>query len=231
MDVSIIYTILVLIVAVLFPAYAITEGSKVKLYLIENPNKLKLVYTHVLIQQVILVLLIFLAFYFNNDSLDEIGLSFLKQPLNILLLAIASGLFFLVMHLVKFSKANLEKIEKKYSKVFYLIPKNEVEYRYAIALSFGVGIFEEIIYRGFLFWQISLYLPFILALLVTNVIFGLLHLGTGCENAVSTFVLGMIYSGLSIYFDTLWIAILAHILTDLYSVCVGYKLNDLKSEI
>ena len=228
MNTPILYIIMALIVGVFFPIYVIIEGPKVKQYLTQNPDKLNTIYTQVLVQQVILVLLIFAAFYFNGDSIDLIGLTFIKNPMNIAGLLSISSLFFVIMHSIRFSKESLEKIKVQYAKISYLIPKNNEEYRYAIALSFGVGIFEEIIYRGFLYWQISLYLPFAAALILTNVIFGLLHIGTGRENALSTFILGMIYSGLSIYFDSLWIAILAHILTDLYSICIGYKLKELK---
>jgi len=230
MDSSILYLIVTIIIGGIFPVYSIMEGSKVKNYLIDKPDKLIEVYKSTFIYQLILVGLVGLAFYFNSESIDVIGLAFLNNPLDSIFLIAASLLFFWIVHSITPSVKNLKKIKKKYAKIYYLVPKTPGEYKFAIFLSFVAGICEEIIYRGFLFWQLTLYMPFYLAVVITNIIFGLLHWGTGKENAISTFVLGMIYSALSIYFDSLWPAILAHILTDLYSISIGYKLKALSDE-
>ncbi len=229
MSASFIYIIVAIIIGGLFPIYVILEGSKVRKLLQDNPSKLLTVYWNVLICQLLLILIICLAFYLNGDSMDQIGLSFLRNPLNSIYLISIGLLFFWIMHTKTFSKKDLVSIKKKYDKLSYLIPKNLSEYKFAIMLSFMVGICEEIIYRGFLFWQMTLYLPLVLALLITNIVFGLLHWGTGMKNAIAAFVLGMIYSALSIYFDSLWGAILAHILTDVYSVSIGYKIYKLSA--
>ena len=105
------------------------------------------------------------------------------------------------------------------------MPGNKKELQWSIVLSFGVGIMEEIVYRGFLFWQLNMYLPLIPAVILTIIAFGLLHFGTGFKNALSTFGLGMLFSALSIPFDTLWWAILAHIITDIYAMVIGYKVK------
>ena len=224
MNASYLYFLVGAIVGVFLPIYGILAGSKVRELLTNNPKKLISEYRNVMLLQFALVILILLSLYFNEDSIDEIWLAFLWNPLHCIYLIGISLLFFWLMHSISFSNENVEKLRAKYSKVDYLMPKNALEYRFAIVLSFIVGICEEIIYRGFLYWQLTLYLPFLIALLITNLIFGLLHWGTGLENAISTVFLGLIYSALSIYFNSLWPAILAHICTDIYAVSIGYKL-------
>ncbi len=231
MDGSILYLIVMIIVGGIFPVYSVLQGSKAKIYLLDNPDKLTEVYRGVIYYQVILVVLVALSLYFNAESVDVIGLAFLKNPIYSLYLLAFCLLFFWIVHSITPSSKSLETLRKKYAKIYYLIPKTPNEYRSAIFLSFVAGTAEEVIYRGFLFWQLTLFMPFYLSILVTNIIFGLLHWGTGLENVITTFVLGMIYSALSIYFDSLWAAILAHIITDLYSVGLGYKLKAEKNEI
>ena len=55
--------------------------------------------------------------------------------------------------------------------------------------------------------------------------FKLKTVDTVTPHAIYTFLLGMVYSGLSIPFDTLWYAILAHIVTDLYAMTIGYRVK------
>lgn len=225
MDVSYFYLILIFILGILLPIFSFKNGPKAKVLLTENPGKLISVYQQTVAMQVGLALLVFLALYFNNSSIDVIGLTFLKSPVAIASLLFLCFLFFWVLSLKTIAKSDMETLKLKYAEVIYIIPLTKKEFKWSVILSFIVGSLEEILYRGFLFWQLTLYMPIVAALIITNVIFGMLHFGTGIKNAISTFWLGMIYSALSIPFGTLWFAILAHIITDIYAVSIGYRVK------
>jgi membrane protease YdiL (CAAX protease family) len=69
--------------------------------------------------------------------------------------------------------------EKLKDRAEALLPDTLTEQRWFAAVSIGAGINEELIFRGFLFWYCTLWLPHLNSLgcaLVTSLIFGMAHL-------------------------------------------------------
>jgi len=202
---------------------SVIQGPKARNLLLREPDILTGIFKQTLVIQFILTTLVMLSIYGNNYSIDAIGLSFLRN-IGYTLLLIALGFLFLAfVYKRALTSEKLETIYHKHREINYIMPRNKSEYQWAIVLSFGVGFMEEILYRGFLFWQLNMHMPLIVAVLLTNIVFGFLHFGTGKKNAMATFWLGMVFSGLSIPFDTLWFAILAHSVIDIYTITTGYK--------
>ena len=77
------------------------------------------------------------------------------------------------------------------------------------------GLYEEIVFHGFLFREIEKLLPgrnaVLLSFLITNIIFGAYHLQLGYEGAINAFLAGMGYNVVILLNRrNLWYGIIAH---------------------
>ena len=222
MEVHISYLILAALVGVIIPIYSVIGGGqKVREILLESPEMKVMVYQQSIIFQWVMTALILGALAFNGDSVDRIGLVFLRHPLWVigLILAGIAGLW--LFRQVEIPPINIEKFRKRNQGVLYLLPITERDYRWAMALSLTAGICEEIIFRGFLFWQLHQFLPLIPSILIVNVLFALSHFATKMKNVVLAFVFGVVCSATFIWTNSLWLAMLLHMLVDFYSLTRG----------
>ena len=100
-------------------------------------------------------------------------------------------------------------------KLVHFLPRTERDYRYFALLSVTAGIVEEIVYRGFLLWYLSLQLPLWAAVLVSSVIFGVGHSYQGPAAAMRTGLVGLAFAILYVVSGSIWLPILAHAAVDL----------------
>lgn len=225
MDLSPLYIVQAFIVGIIAPIYGLWGGPKARKLLTSQPDMLISVYRSTIITQIVLVSLTVLIFILNKDSMEIIGLAFVRNGWIVGAVVVVPFLFLWLLYQTQIPMEKLEKLRSEYAEVSYLIPRTRIGYIWCIALSFVAGTCEEILYRGFIFWQLNAHMHMVVAILLTNIIFALLHYGTGMKNAISTFGLGLLFSALSIPFETLWPAILAHILVDIYAATIGFKVN------
>ena len=222
------YTIAALIVGVIFPAYAILNGKKARQMLIEQPRTKILVFRQTGLILIVLTIIVIIPFVLNEKSLDHIWLEFLHKPLWVIGLFAISFLALYLFKSLRLSEKAAKKFQKANKDVSFLMPTTKPELSITIALSFIAGICEEIIYRGFLFWHLSEYVPIVVAMLFANLPFALGHLTTtGKKNTFGAFVLAFIFSGAWFLTKSLWLPILLHIIVDLYSMIFAYKANKL----
>lgn len=109
-----------------------------------------------------------------------------------------------------------EKLKQKngLGGVIHFLPQNNRENNYFIGLSFTAGIVEEIVYRGFLFWVLSLYMPMWLVVIVSSAGFGLAHSYQGISGMAKTMAIGLLFATIYLRTGSIWFPILAHILMD-----------------
>lgn len=223
MDHPFIYGALVFLVGIVFPLYGLREGPKIRSLLTARPDDLVQVYRSTIIFLVILAGAVLIAMRICGDAFAEIGF---RLPDPTWLTAGLFLLFFILAALLvslKYSDAFLERTRNAHAEVLYLLPKNPEEYKWSVGASFAAGICEEVLYRGFLFWQLTFWMPVIPAVILTNLAFGVAHFGTGLKNAGGAFLLGLAFSAVSIPFHSLLPAMIAHTLVDLYAATLVYR--------
>jgi len=213
-----------IIVGVLFPIYALLYGGKTHQLLLEQPHKKVEVYRFTIIQLILLAILATLPLMVDQLDPNTIGLGFIAKPLPVMGLFALSFLGLWLLNLVKITPQSAQKISRQNSRVQFLMPTNAREYRTVITVSLVAGICEEIIYRGFLLWFLSNYMPLVPAIILANLPFALAHLtSTGIKNTLGAFVLALIFTGAFLLTKSLWLPILLHILIDLYAATLSYK--------
>ncbi len=105
----------------------------------------------------------------------------------------------------------------------------------ALFVIISAGLCEEIIFRGFLFNRLKLFLgkstkAKYIIVLISSLIFGLPHLYQGLHGAIHATIVGIILGAL--YFknnENLWLLVVTHAVYDLFSIFLIY--NDLESEV
>lgn len=224
MELRISYIILTVLVGFIVPIYSMVSGSgNIREALSEAPELKKSMYVQSVIFQWIMVGLILLSLFFNGDGIENIGLGFLDQPLWVVGLFGGSFLSLWIFDNFDIPRLNLEKFRKRYKDVMFLIPTNQKEHNWAVVLSFTAGICEEIIFRGFTFWQLTQFLPIIPSILIVNLLFTLSHFATKMKNMVFAFLFGIFWSVTFLWTGSLWLAMLMHIIIDLYSLTRGKR--------
>ena len=230
MTTSITYLLLLFILGILLPLNGVISGKRIKEFLSDTPNGRMMFYQQTIIIQFVLAILVFAAMAFNRDSINEIGLSFLRQPFQVVGLLAACFIGWWLLRIYRFDRENLRQEIEKNAAIKFLLPSTDKEYHWSIGTSFAAGISEEIVFRGFLYWQLSQMLSVVPAILFANLIFGLCHYGTGFKNAFLAFGLGLLLSVIFLYLESLCIPMMIHVLTDIYSMTKGKRYFDQNPE-
>ncbi|MEP1097411.1 MAG: CPBP family intramembrane glutamic endopeptidase [Cyclobacteriaceae bacterium] len=219
-----------IIVGVLFPLYAVLTSKKTIEKLEENPEALADVYKGTILALGIITLTVAAAIKIERVPLEVVGLEFIRNPIWILALLISSGIAFFLISKIRIPEDKIESARKSLEGVRHILPKNRREYRWMMATAFVAGIFEEVVFRGFLVWIVGLHVHISIAILGVNILFGVAHATTKLNNAVKAFGLGLFFSMIYYFTGSLWLAMLTHIIVDLYAGTFSYKFSQLETD-
>ena len=217
------HLIVAIIIGLIFPLYAILNGNKTRLLIEKDQEKLGLVFQSTGIILLSLCGLVIVSMVINSSSLQLIGLSFIFNVLYVLALIVVALIGYWAFSKYTITDERTKKLKVDYKDVMFLLPGNQNQYKASLTVSIIAGVCEEIMFRGFLFWQLQQYMPFYAAFVLTNILFALGHAGTKMKNALLTFVLGIVFSTSYVLTDSLWLAIVLHILVDFQAMIIGYK--------
>ena len=124
----------------------------------------------------------------------------------------------------------LENIKKEDDSLADILPSSRNEFLlFTMLVSVSAGICEELIFRWYLYNFIELKTDWIIAVIASSFIFGLWHLYLGWRHVIKTTLVGIFLCGIYLYFESIVIAIIAHILIDIYSGTIAYHSNQASS--
>lgn len=104
-----------------------------------------------------------------------------------------------------------------------LMPKSRSElFMFTFVVSVTAGVCEELIFRWYLLSVIELHSNWIIAAIGSSLVFGLWHVYLGWQHVIKTALIGLVFCGLYLYFESIILVILIHILMDVYSGLVAY---------
>ncbi len=99
-----------------------------------------------------------------------------------------------------------------------LLPDSLEEQRWFVVLSVGAGISEELVFRGFLFYYLSLYIPHVNNLekvLLTSLFFGMAHRYQGWPAVAKTGLASVVLAGLYLLTGSLLLPMVVHAMNDM----------------
>ena len=104
-----------------------------------------------------------------------------------------------------------------------ILPQSYKEYLlFTLLVSVSAGICEELIFRWFLYSYIEIQSDWVIAVICSSFIFGLWHLYLGWKHVIKTALIGVLLCGIYLYFESIVVAIIAHIFMDVYSGTIAY---------
>ena len=103
-----------------------------------------------------------------------------------------------------------------------LIPRNRSELARFYGLAVTAGIVEEALWRGFLIWYFSQFMPLWAAALVSGVGFGLAHAYQGFSNLPRITLIGTVFAALYILSGSLWLPMILHAAVDILQGRLAY---------
>ena len=135
-------------------------------------------------------------------------------------------LIFIGLQIATSKVSTMEKAEsiiKKFKVFYHYLPKTKNEFIwFKNLLSLSAGICEEIIFRLFMFSYLLENTNLVIAFILTNAIFTLTHIGSGKQNLISVFVLGLVFTAIYYFTGNIWLAIILHIAIDINAGILGY---------
>lgn len=217
------YLFVLLLVMVAMPLLAIRSSRTLVHVLRTQPELRSSFYLQGIVVQWLLTALVLLGMWFKQDQWALLGLTLDGAGLWLLVLLVMVILSLLFNRYATLGAAGQARVQKLYHHVAHYLPTNNSQYRWGVLLSLTAGICEEIVYRGFVFWRLSLLMGVLPAMILTNLVFAFVHVATGLKNALWSFVLGMVFSLFYLYTGDLWLSICCHAAIDLLSITLYPK--------
>lgn len=211
------------IVGLIFPLFILLTHKKVKTNINKN-NKYRLFdYKQTILIFWILTFLILINHYADNKPTMNFYPNFSIISIGLTVLILAFALFQYTT--TKVSVEGAIVVKEKLKNAYYYLPKTDNELKWFLFLSVSAGICEEIMFRLFLFEFLKEIVNLIIALVLTNLIFSITHIGSGKNNLISSFILGLLFSMIYFFTENIWMAILLHISIDINAGILGYRIN------
>ncbi len=187
------------------------------------------IYRQTIIQQWCLFILAMLLFFFQGRAwfvLEGSDTVHLGTVIAIVLTVSALALLFFQVRAIRRKTVDeLAELRSQLGVLGGLLPHSREELKSFDLLSATAGIVEEVLWRGFLIWYLSHYVPVVVAALIGSVGFGLAHAYQGFSNVPKIVGVGMVLSALYILSGSLWLSILLHALGDMLQGRLAFEIN------
>lgn len=130
-------------------------------------------------------------------------------------LALMAGFVFSAARMGRLGAAERREVRESLGDLRHFLPQTDRELKGFFALSVTAGVVEELLYRGFVLWALSQWMPLWSAVLVSSVAFGLAHSYQGVGGMLRTGLVGLAFALLFIGSGSIWLPIVFHALFDI----------------
>lgn len=117
----------------------------------------------------------------------------------------------------------LARVFARFGAIVPLLPHTSGERGGFALVSVTAGVCEEILFRGFVMWYVSVWAGPVFAVLISSILFGFGHLYLSPRDAIRTGLVGLLFALVVLAAGSLWPAILIHAAADLLSGDLGYR--------
>jgi hypothetical protein len=134
--------------------------------------------------------------------------------------------------LVSRSESLQERVRERFAVtgLAALVPANRAEMRSFSAMALSAGVWEELLFRGFLIAWFAHWIGPAMAVVAAAVSFGIGHLYQGGAGVAKTTVAGLMAGGLYLLTGSLWIPMILHTAVDLHAGALGYLAGVARTE-
>jgi membrane protease YdiL (CAAX protease family) len=105
------------------------------------------------------------------------------------------------------------------------VPRTPGERRWMMLVVPTTGFCEEILFRGYVMWYLTIWTGPVAAVALSSILFGFGHLEDGVLGSVRATIFGVVFALIVLIAGSLWPAIVMHTATDLISLEFAYRLR------
>ncbi len=131
-----------------------------------------------------------------------------------LVLAIGIALARSTRGVSQLDQSERERHRSSFGDLGHFLPQCDRDLAGFYRLSVTAGIVEEIVFRGFVLWYLTLVMPMWAAILVSSFAFGLGHSYQGAGGMLRTGLAGVAFGVLFVISGSIWLPIVAHAMLD-----------------
>ena len=106
-----------------------------------------------------------------------------------------------------------------------ITPTTRTELAVFILVALSAGVWEELLYRGFLIWFLAPLAGVIGAIVLSSFVFGLGHIYQGARRALLTALIGALFATAFVFTSSLWWLMAAHALIDIYGGSIAFRVK------
>jgi len=211
------------------PLYAARQRAKGSSYFSFTSSQKKSIYISGSFSLFIMAAIVMLIWLLFRRPVAELGLT---QPTNTrswLWITLVFALVYLVDAAITLStKKGIDSAVENWKKRTPFLPTKKNELPEYFLLCFSAGVFEEIIYRGYLVtycWYLFDGMEYqrILSIILPAFVFSLAHFYQGTKAVFKIFVLSIIFGYIFIYSGSLLIVMILHFLVDVIGGLISMK--------
>ncbi len=103
-----------------------------------------------------------------------------------------------------------EEVVRQLSRVEEYLPRTSADFKHFVALSLSAGLWEELLYRGYLIRYLDSMSGIAVAVVASSIVFGFAHLCHGVSAALRAGALGVLFAVLFLFSGSLWLPIALH---------------------
>ena len=109
-----------------------------------------------------------------------------------------------------------------------ILPRTRAEFVVFVFVALTAGIWEELLYRGFLLWFLMPYAGVVAAIILSTSVFGLGHIYQGWKGAARAAALGLAFAIGYVVSGSLWWLIALHALIDIFGGVMAWRVSTLR---
>lgn len=206
------------------PLYSVYSGTRMA----RNPGaSLVPRYWQTVARGVVATIVVLGVWRLATRPLSVLGLGVPINPLGLYcLVAVGIVAFLMTLQIVFFARfvkpARIAKLRAQLPHM-KILPRNGSELGVFLLVAVMAGIWEELLYRGFLIWFLAPYVTLWGAVALSTAVFGLGHIYQGWQGVPRSGAIGLLFAIGFVATGSLWWLIAAHALIDLYGGFVAWS--------
>jgi len=220
--------VLVILFAIILPLNGWRNYPKFLAVLRNGPASMvrRALYLGNVIALLVLTLLVLVWWSYKHRAFSGLGLIWYPIPAFFTATTIVSAavtLGFLFLNRIARSVKRRPSLQRKLSTTPELLPRTTQELRLYLFMSLCAGICEEILFRGYLIWYLSIIFNTSMAVVLSSLIFGIGHAYQGLKGIFIITPIGLIFAMLFLWSGSIWAPVILHIGIDGWSGLYGRK--------
>ncbi len=188
-------------------------------------------YVLTLVRGITVSLLIFIAWRYGGREAALLGLDWpIGRYGQYGLLFVAAAAAFLAVQVARLPKLIGDRLPEAQKQIdsIKILPRTRKEYLVFLAVAVNAGIWEELLYRGFLMWYLTPWCGLAGSVVLSSLVFGIGHLYQGRQGLVRAGIIGLAFAAGYAATNSLWWLIAAHALLDLHGGTVAFRVAQLR---